>query len=393
MDSPDVSLPAFAAAAVPPITLRPGAVDDLPGLAARLAPGGRVLLVADRFLALSGRAGRIAAALEAAGHAVTLEAGIAGEPGIGDIRRAHAHAQGAGLVVGIGGGSALDVAKSAAALAHGADDPLSYACAARPLPPSGAPRVLIPTTAGTGAESSSTAVFAGPDGRKLWIWGPETKASHILLDPELTLSLPPALTAWCAMDAFVHAFEAATNRHAHPGAQLYAHAAMAMIARALPRAVDEGTDLAARTELLLAACYAGTAIDNCGCAVAHNISHAMAGLAEVPHGLATALAFEATLPWLVEAGTPALAAAAAALGLSGPAALPAAVTGLMDRAGIARRLPPALAEAGAEALAAAMRAPENAPMRLATARELDDDAIDRFAAAMVALAAPVRQDA
>lgn len=383
----------FDVAAVPPIRLAPGGLRDLGVLAAGLvSPPARAALILDRFLAESGIGARAGEALSAAGFAVRLYDGIAGEPGIAEVRAATEIARASDLVVGLGGGSALDVAKIAAALARDDGDPLSFASAARVLPSRGVPRILVPSTAGTGAESSSTAVFAGPDKRKLWIWGPETKADRILLDPELTVTLPPMLTAWTGMDAFVHAFEAATNRHAHHGAALYAHHAMRLIHDALPRAVATPGDMSARGDLLLAACYGGIAIDNCSTAIAHNISHALAGLGPVPHGLATALAFEVTLPWLVEAETPALAAAAGALGLAGASALPAMVGALMDRAGILRRLPDAFAEIAPAALAAEMRAPETAPMRAATARQVTDADIDRFAEAMLALA-PKRQEA
>ncbi len=380
--------PGFTIAAVPPIRLEAGGLDALGALAADLAPPGRVALVVDRVLAARGLADRAHRALEAAGFAVALHDGVEGEPGIAEVRAATDLARGADLVVGLGGGSALDVAKIAAAVALDPRDPAAFAGAASPLPARGLPKILVPTTAGTGAESSSTAIFAGETGRKLWIWGPETKADRILLDPALAVTKPPAVTAGTGLDAFVHAFEAATNRHTHAGAQTYAHEAMRLVARALPVAVAEPDNLAARAEMALAACYAGVAIDNCGTAIAHNISHALAGLGPVPHGLATALAFEATLPWLAAEPTPALARAAAALGLRGPAALPGFVSDLMDAARIERRLPPAFGAIGAQALLTEMAAPENAPMRRATAREVTDADLARFAEAMLALGVP-----
>ena len=187
---------------------------------------------------------------------------------------------------------------------------MHYALAAHALPKKPLKKILVPTTAGTGSETSATTIFAGPEGKKLWIWGAETKADLVLLDPALTLTLPASLTAWCGLDAFVHAFEAATNRNAQAGAALYAHAALRLLTEALERAVKNPADIDARGKVLLGSCYAGIAIDNCGTAIAHNISHALAGLAPVHHGLATALGFEATLAWLAEADTAELAAAA-----------------------------------------------------------------------------------
>merc|ERR1719453_2604866 len=114
----------------------------------------------------------------------------------------------------------------------------------------------------------------------------------------------------------VHAFEAATNRYAHPGAQLYAFESLRLIAGSLETAVNDPTNLKARGDLILASFYAGVTIDNCGTAVAHQISHALAALAPIHHGLATALGFEVTLPWLVDRPTPQIEAAAGACGTS-----------------------------------------------------------------------------
>lgn len=138
--------------------------------------------------------------------------------------------------------------------------------------------------------------------------------------------------------------------------------------------------------MLFASFLAGVAIDCCGTAVAHNVSHALAGLAPVHHGLATALAFEATLPWLAEAPTPELEAAARACGAASAAALPEAISALMDRCGIVRKLPDAFAGIEAAAIAREMAAPENAPMRNAAARPMHDEDLMRIASAMRALA-------
>jgi alcohol dehydrogenase class IV len=262
---------------------------------------------------------------------------------------------------------------------------MHYALAANPLPRNALKKIMIPTTAGTGSETSATNIFAGPEGKKLWIWGPETKSDLVILDPALTVSLPANMTAWCGLDAFVHAFEASTNRNANPTGKLFGHEALKLIAANLEAAVKQPGDLTARGNVLLGSCYAGAAIDNCGTAIAHNISHAMAGLAPVHHGFATALGFEATLAWLVEANTDDLNAAARACGLASAAALPGFVSDLMDRCGIARKLPDVFASFSAANLAAEMRAPENQPMRRSTIRDVSDADIDRIAAAMIAM--------
>ena len=374
----------FATSFVPDIRFGEG-VHDTIAVSARALGAEKVLVVIDGFLAGSGLGARLADQFAAQDVVAEVFSGFAGEPKLAHVRAASAAARGKDLVVGIGGGSALDIAKIAACVAAADEDPMHYALAANPLPAKPLKKILVPTTAGTGSETSATTIFTGPEGKKLWIWGPETKADLVLLDPALTVTLPANLTAWCGLDAFVNAFEAATNRNAHAGATLYAHAGLALLTEALETAVRNPADIAARGKVLLGSCYAGVAIDNCGTAVAHNISHALAGLAPVHHGLATALGFEATLAWLVEADTADLAAAARACGLSDAAMLPGFVSDLMDRCGIARALPEAFVGFSADDLAREMRAPENQPMRRSTIREISDADIDAFAAAMMAL--------
>ncbi|TCL72736.1 iron-containing alcohol dehydrogenase [Rhizobium sp. BK251] len=342
-------------------------------------------VVIDSFLARSGLAETVRHSLAEVGIEARIFSDFSGEPKLDHLRAAIAASRSAQLVIGIGGGSALDIAKIVACCAASGEDPMHYALAANPLPRNPLRKIMVPTTAGTGSETSATNIFSGPEGRKLWIWGAETKADLVILDPALTTSLPADLTAWCGLDAFIHAFEAATNRNTHGGAQLYAHEALRLISGALETAVRESGNMEARGRMLLGSCYAGIAIDNCGTAIAHNISHALAGLAPVHHGLATALGFEATLSWLVEADTADLNAAAKACGLARAAELPAFVSGLMDRCGIRRELPKGFALFTADDLAREMRAVENQPMRRSTIRELSEADIDGFAAAVMAL--------
>ncbi|MBB3976828.1 alcohol dehydrogenase class IV [Rhizobium azooxidifex] len=355
------------------------------GKAAKEFGAGCAAIVIDGFLAQAGLADAIAAQLSGEGIESRTFSGFSGEPKLKHVREATAVVAGCDLVIGVGGGSALDIAKIAACCAASGEDAMHYALAANPLPENPLKKILVPTTAGTGSETSATNIFASAEGKKLWIWGRETKADLVLLDPVLTATLSATLTAWCGLDAFIHAFEAATNRNTHAGGQFYAHEALQLLSGALETAVREPRNLEARGKVLIGSCYAGIAIDNCGTAVAHNISHALAGLATVHHGLATALAFEATLGWLVEADTPDLKAAARACRVESASDLPAFVSGLMDRAGIERALPEAFSGYDAAALAGEMRAPENQPMRRSTVREISDADIDAFARRMMAL--------
>ncbi|MBB4350903.1 iron-containing alcohol dehydrogenase [Aliirhizobium cellulosilyticum] len=379
----------FSTSFIPDIRFGAGIFGSLADMVKNFEGTRAALIVMDGFLAARGQAKDLARGLLEAGIEPRLYSDFSGEPKLQHLRAASEMARGADMVIGVGGGSALDIAKVAACCAASGEDPMFYALAANPLPKKPLKKIMVPTTAGTGSETSATNIFAGPEGRKLWIWGPETKADLVLLDPELTISLPPNLTAWCGMDAFIHAFEAATNRNSpawgHAGAKLYAHEALRLVAGSLEAAVKAPGNLEARGKVLLGSCYAGIAIDNCGTAIAHNISHALAGLGAVHHGLATALGFEATLPWLVAKDTADLNDAARAIGLSGATQLSAFVSGLMDRCGIERALPKAFDAFSAQDLAAEMRAPENQPMRRSTIREVTDVDIDAFAAKIMTL--------
>jgi alcohol dehydrogenase class IV len=381
---------AFAIRGIPEVAFGHGRSRDIASDAAAIGdPGRPIVLVADGTLVELGVADPVVLALEHAGAKVQVFADISGEPKQKqlDAATAFVRAAGVGLVVCLGGGSAMDVGKVAATVAATDGAPADFAMEGRPLPRRAIPKICIPTTAGTGSEFSSTNIFTSEAGRKVWVWGAQTKPERVILDPELTVTLPATLTAWTGLDAFVHALEASTNVRRHPWNDLYARAALALIAGALERAVHEPHDRAARGRMLLGAAYAGIAIDNCSAAMAHNISHALAALAPVHHGFATALALEVILPWQVAADDGAFAAAAAACGLARDAAhLAGWYSEFLTRCGVERRLPPAFKGFSAADLAAEMRAPETQYSRHSTAREVSDADIDRFAAAVMALA-------
>ena len=384
------SVQPFAVRHVPEVHYGPVRARAIAADAAALGdPGKPVVMVADQALVGLGLATEPMAALEAAGAEVALFAEIAGEPKQAQVEAAteFVRRNQAGLVICLGGGSAMDVGKVAATVALSEDGPAAFAMEGKPLPRRGVPKICLPTTAGTGSEFSSTNIFANTAGRKVWVWGSETKPERVILDPELTVTLPPHLTAWTGLDAFVHALEASTNVRQHPWNNIYAHKALGLIAGALETAVREPENLGARDAMLLGSAYAGIALDNCSAALAHNLSHALAALAPVHHGLATALGLEVVLGWQVEQDQGAFAAAAAACGLAHDgAALVAWYSGFLTRLGIARQLPAAFKKVEVAALIAEMQAPETRYMRRSSAREVTDADIERFAQAVMALA-------
>lgn len=359
----------FTLSAVPEILFGPGRLADLPGKAEALAgKGAPVLLVADPALKALGITGRALEALEKAGFATVVYDGLKGEPKQADIDAASAMARKAGakLVVGLGGGSALDTAKLVAACAVSGLPASAYALCATPLPATPLPIIAIPTTAGTGSEVTRVSVYADDNKVKVWAWGEELKPDVALLDPELTVGVPPHITAATGLDALVHAIEASTNKHRHEGNDLYCHQAIRLISANLEKAVKSPNDIAARGALLLGSCYGGIGIDNCGTALAHNISHAVADLAPIPHGRATGLAMLATMDWVVEGNRAAFAPVAAAMGTDDPVK---AYDRLVRATGIKVSLEGDGLDLGNPALLARhMASPANNPMRKSTAR-------------------------
>lgn len=364
----------FALAPVPEIVFGNGRLAELPGRVSGFAgAGAAVMIVADPAMTALGVAPRLAGLLADAGHAASLYDGFTGEPKYSDIDRAAVMAREAGaqVVIGLGGGTALDTAKLVAACAVSGRDVQAYQFCETALPADPLPLIAVPTTAGTGAEVTRTCIFTNREGQKVWAWGTELKPILALLDPELTAGVPAAVTAATGLDALVHAIEACTNRNRHAANDFYCHQAIALISGALERAVTAPGDVTARGALLLGSCYAGIGIDNCGTALAHNISHAMAELAPVPHGRATGLAMLATIGWVKEGNPEAFAKVARSMGADGDAA--AAFEDLVRRS----RIKVGFAGDGLdldrpELLAERMASAAHAPMRRNTVRDVND---------------------
>jgi alcohol dehydrogenase class IV len=390
-------------ARVPEIVQGAGALEALgTTLSGYLPRGSAILLVADPGLRASGLTDAAAAALRGGSYSVLVCEDVQSDPTMAqaDAGAALARRERVAGVVAIGGGSAMDVGKTIAAIAL-ADEPAShYGLCAQPFPATRLASVCLPTTSGTGSEATRTAVLAASDHSKVWLWGDELKPSLIVLDPVLTTGLPPSLTAATGIDALVHAIEASTNANAHAANDIFCHEAIRLVSRHLIRAIEAPTDLAARAGMQRAATLAGIGIDNCGTAIAHNIGHALASLRPVHHGRAVGLALRATLAWNVSAegavansgdsgdsgdSAAPFAAAAAAMGESPEAAwLPVAFERLLRRCGIKV----SLAGEGydhirASELAAQMARPENEAMRRSNRRPIADADLLAFATAVL----------
>jgi alcohol dehydrogenase class IV len=311
------------------------------------------LVIADAVLADLGVTAQLTKQMSEKGIPVEIAAEVSGEPkeALVDALCERARLAGARVVVGLGGGAAMDAAKLVAAIAPCSQPAHTFALAAQPLPKNGLPAIAIPTTAGTGSEVTRTSVISKTDGSKIWFWGEELMFSQAILDPELTLSLPPHLTAWTGIDAVAHALEGCTARTTSPAGMMYGLEALRILTNALPGAVADGANINLRANVLWGSMVAGLTLHNCNTHMGHNISHALGSLTRVHHGLATGLALEVSLPWLVskQEGHVHYARAAEALGGAAKAeSLPDAFSDLMRRCNIAAELP-----AGCESVTAA----------------------------------------
>jgi alcohol dehydrogenase class IV len=261
---------------------------------------------------------RISAGLEAAGIGL-VHFLVRGEPttATADDGARFAIASGCELVIGLGGGSVLDAAKAISGLITNGGDILDYlevVGRGRSLESPAAPLIAIPTTAGTGSEVTKNAVLTETSARvKASIRSPLLLPAVALVDPDLTHSLPPSLTASTGLDALTQLIEAYLTPRANPVTDLFALDGIARSARSLLHALEDGSDAEAREDLALASLFGGFALANAGLGAVHGIAAPLGGRHPVPHGVACAVllphVFEANLRALRRAdpSSPALA--------------------------------------------------------------------------------------
>jgi len=192
-------------------------------------------------------------------------------------------------VVGIGGGSAMDLAKAIAVLAANKGKAEDY-LGLNKVPGPGLPKIMVPTTAGTGSEVTFTAVFIRKKlKKKEGMNSPYLYPELALLDPELTLTLPPHPTAATGIDALCHAIESYTSINASPMSELLSLEAIGLISDNLRTAVHDGTNLEAREAMLLGSLYAGLGLANAGVTAVHSLSYPLGGKYGISHGLANTI--------------------------------------------------------------------------------------------------------
>jgi alcohol dehydrogenase class IV len=310
--------PAFELASAGRIVFGDGVIARLPAIVRELAgEGARCLLVTG---ASPSRSAGARAAREEAGLAVVPLA-VPGEP---TTELAHAgtdlaRRERCGAVVALGGGSALDAGKAIAALAANEGDPLDYLEVigrGLPLTRPSLPFVAVPTTAGTGSEVTRNAVLSDPDERvKVSLRSERMLPRVALVDPELTWSMPPEITASTGLDAITQCFEPFVSCAASPLTDPFCREGMRRGARALRRAFERGDDREARRDMALASVFGGLALANAKLGAVHGFAGPIGGAFESPHGAVCAR----LLPFVIEANLAALSARGGASAASGEA--------------------------------------------------------------------------
>jgi alcohol dehydrogenase len=313
--------------------------------------GQAVALVTDAVLAGTPVVATATAALAAEGLTPAVFPGVQPNPTTEDVAAgaavvaALATGGTAVTVVAVGGGSVIDAAKGIALAAVNPERgrALDYrGTFARPA----LPLVAVPTTAGTGAETNAFGVVTDVQaGRKFYVGHASTLPAAAILDPDLTLGLPRDGTAATGMDALTHALESYLSRRANPWADGIALQVMRMVSAFLPRAVADGADREARSQMLLAAHLAGAAMASTGLGLCHAIGHSLGARFGIAHGVALSLVLPQVLRFNLAACEERLADVAFALGAGDTARDPAgnaaaaidAITGLQDRLGLTRR--------------------------------------------------------
>lgn len=248
--------------------------------------------------------------------AVTVFDGVRPEPDTDNLALALAAARAASpdLVVGFGGGSVMDLAKLVTVL-RGSQE-LGEIIGPNKVIARQNALALVPTTAGTGSEAGIRALVTdAATGMKVAVESPHLLADVVALDPTLTMTLPPDITAATGLDAMAHCVEAFTNRKAHPLIDNYARLGIGLVARYLPRAVRDSGDAEARAALLLAAYYGGICLGPVNTAAGHALAYPLGTRLKLPHGLANAIIFPHVLAFNQSVASAKTAEIASALGL------------------------------------------------------------------------------
>lgn len=274
----------------PRIIMGAGCLPQIIGEVKRLESG-KVFIVTDPGLVEAGVAGRLERILGDGGIAFERFDQVTSDPNL-DVAHAAAEAlraSGAPVVIGLGGGSAIDIAKIAALMVDN-NGTLNDYFGIDLIPKPGRRTLIVPTTAGTGSEVTPIVILSDEVERlKKGVVSPYLFPAVALLDPELTLGLPPAVTAATGMDALIHAVEAFTSKNAYPMTDMLAREAMVLISDNIRTAFANGQDLDARSRMLEGSLLAGMAFANAGVTAVHAFAYPIGAEFHIPHGVANSI--------------------------------------------------------------------------------------------------------
>jgi alcohol dehydrogenase class IV len=248
--------------------------------------GSRVLVVTDEVLAAIGIADRVTSVLDEAKIEHVLFTAIEPEPDAAGVQAGAEllAAEGCDVVVAVGGGSVLDSGKAIALMGRNPGHIRDYAGLGVQTQ-KGVPVIAVPTTAGTGSEATIWAVISEKSSKvKYGVGGPHMTSDLALLDPELSVTLPPRLTAVTGLDALAHALESYVNKATQPISEALSEKSMELVARSLRGAVWQGDAVAARSDMLLASTLAACAFNPTRLGLAHALAMPLGAKAKIPHG-------------------------------------------------------------------------------------------------------------
>jgi alcohol dehydrogenase len=299
----------------PRIIMGAGSVAGIPAEVKRCGTD-RVTIVTDEGLIKAGIVGPLEEALIEAGITVNRFADVEPDPRYETAEEAAKVTKdsGAGVLLAIGGGSPIDIAKVAALLVTN-DDPVTAYFGIDLVPKPGLPTIVVPTTAGTGSEVTPIAILSDHTEKlKKGIVTPHLFPSAAVLDPELTIGLPAGVTAATGMDALIHAVEAYTSKNAYSMTDMLAEKAMTLISDNLRTAFADGRNLDARSKMLEGSLLAGMAFANAGVTAVHAFAYPIGAEFHIPHGVANSIMLASVMEFNMLGNLPKFAHMAELLG-------------------------------------------------------------------------------
>ena len=322
---------------IPSVVIVGAGASQEAGAQAKRLRAKHALLVTDTHMVESGLAGQITASLDKAGIGTTVFSGVQPDPtdknvldGLNVFKESNAD-----IIVALGGGSPTDAAKVIAVLVNN-DPPMSQYAGLHKIPNPGIPVMVIPTTAGTGSEVTKVAVITDTERDvKMMMLDVNLLPTVALVDYELTMTMPPSLTANVGVDTLVHAVEAYVSKKASPLTDPLALSSIRLVAENLYTAYKEPDHAMAREAMMLASCQGGMAFANSSVCLVHGMSRPIGALYHLPHGLSNAVLFPAVTEFSISGSPGRYATVARIMGLasetdSHEAACAALVKGLQE---------------------------------------------------------------